>query len=210
VFVFVSAFVILVKRETTEWGLSAPQINSTTMQIASGAVAKPTDETHRSRFTLEEDIKLRGLVQSLGNKNWEEIARFMPSRTARQCRDRFKNYLTDFLVTNPWTAQEDTLLIHQYHMIGPKWVEIGKMLSGRSGNNVKNRWHKHLSKRERASVPTGAFLAPTPRTDLVDDPEVVAPCPISEGRQFDWRDIFQSFDTPAPSNFFFSFGDSLS
>jgi hypothetical protein len=36
----------------------------------------------------------------------------------------------------------------KYAVIGPKWVEISKYLVGRSGNDVKNRWHKHLAKWE--------------------------------------------------------------
>jgi hypothetical protein len=103
-------------------------------------------QTSRRKFTPEEDLKLRSLVESLGTKSWEEIAKFIPDRSARQCRDRYKNYLLDSLITNPWTPEEDATVIEKFHQIGPKWVEIGKLLSGRSGNNVKNRWHKHLCK----------------------------------------------------------------
>jgi hypothetical protein len=133
----------------------------------------------------------------------------MPSRTARQCRDRFKNYLGDFLVTNPWTAQEDALVIRQYHLIGPKWVEIGKMLSGRSGNNVKNRWHKHLCKREGARGPVAniQMMSPNPVNEIEAPPFPDAYRP-SEVEQFEWRPLFQTFDTPRPSGFL-SFNDSF-
>jgi hypothetical protein len=99
---------------------------------------------HRRKFTPDEDQQLRRLVEDLGTKSWDEIAGFLPDRNGRQCRDRYRNYLLKGLITEPWTPKEDATLISQYHLIGPKWVEIGKMLSGRSGNNVKNRWHKHL------------------------------------------------------------------
>jgi hypothetical protein len=100
----------------------------------------------RSKFTGEEDEKLRALVTQLGNRHWEAIAQYMPGRTARQCRDRYKNYLLDSLVSTPWTQEEDQILREKYAELGPKWVEISKGLNGRSGNDVKNRWYKHLSK----------------------------------------------------------------
>jgi hypothetical protein len=101
---------------------------------------------HRRRFTKDEDLKLRSLVESLGPNSWDEIAGYFPGRCGRQCRDRYKNYLVDSLVTVPWTAEEDRIVIQKFHQIGPKWVEIGKVLRGRSGNSVKNRWHKRLCK----------------------------------------------------------------
>jgi hypothetical protein len=52
----------------------------------------------------------------------------------------------DTLVNRPWSPEEDSILIERYHLLGPKWVEIGKLLNGRSGNNVKNRWYKHILK----------------------------------------------------------------
>jgi hypothetical protein len=126
----------------------------------------------RRKFTAEEDVKLRALVDTLGTKSWEEIARFIPDRSARQCRDRYKNYLLDSLVTDSWTAEEDALVIQKFHQIGPKWVEIGKVLSGRSGNNVKNRWHKHLSKLDESG----------PHRTPCDEPKkpVKAPAPVEE------------------------------
>jgi hypothetical protein len=77
----------------------------------------------------------------------------MPARTARQCRDRYKNYLVEDLVCEAWSPQEDAVIVDKFREIGPKWVEISKFLNGRSGNHVKNRWHKHLSKGQRQQQP---------------------------------------------------------
>jgi hypothetical protein len=116
----------------------------------------------RRKFTPDEDRELRALVERLGTKSWEEIAHSVPGRSARQCRNRYKNYLLDSLVTNPWTPEEDAMLIKKFHQIGPKWVEIGKVLSGRSGNNVKNRWYKHLCKMDIGAPPPGPDVAALP------------------------------------------------
>jgi hypothetical protein len=123
----------------------------------------------RRKFTLEEDLKLQSFVDTFSMNNWDDVARSLPNRSPRQCRDRYNNYLHESLVTCPWTPEEDSLVIRQYHRIGPKWVEIGKMLGGRSGNSVKNRWHKHLC-RLSAQIPDPPL--PTPALESLDSKEI--------------------------------------
>jgi hypothetical protein len=188
--------------------------------VRDGGLSKQT--LPRRKFTLEEDMKLRTLVESLGTKSWEEIARFIPERSARQCRDRYKNYLLESLVTEPWTPEEDALVVQKYHQIGPMWVEIGKMLSGRSGNNVKNRWHKHLCKLDEP-MPHVRFHKETQRTveqiqtaeaaAMVEEkPAVSFSQPICVG-DYDWPHLFNAIENPfAIANGLssgFPFGDSL-
>jgi hypothetical protein len=88
----------------------------------------------------------------------------------------------------PWTSEEDAIVIQQFHRIGPKWVEIGKMLSGRSGNNVKNRWHKHLSRLE------AAYVAPQARAQVVSPaiaPEKSEEAPADSGLpELVWPTLF--------------------
>jgi hypothetical protein len=130
---------------------------------------EPTKGGSRRKFTPDEDLQIRSLVERLGTQSWEEIAKFLPERSARQCRDRYKNYLVESLVMNPWTSEEDAIVVEKYHQIGPKWVEIGKLLSGRSGNNVKNRWHKHLVKLDigaRPSASAAPQIPPKPKDSL--------------------------------------------
>jgi hypothetical protein len=122
----------------------------------------------RRKFTQEEDLRLRSLVDQIGAKSWEAVSKFMPNRSARQCRDRYKNYLLDNLVCDAWTPEEDTMILEKFKDIGPKWVEISKFLNGRSGNHVKNRWHKHLSKLANVQQPPAQANFPMP-------PELIQP-----------------------------------
>jgi hypothetical protein len=100
------------------------------------------------KFTLDEDAHLRNLVNRLGSKNWDNIALHMPNRTARQCRDRYKNYLVDPSSPDPWLPEEDEMIVQAIKRNGPKWVEIAKLLRGRTAIHVKNRWHRHLCKQD--------------------------------------------------------------
>jgi hypothetical protein len=152
----------------------------------------PKQMLPRRKFSPEEDHKLRSLVDALGTKSWEDIARYIPDRSSRQCRDRYKNYLLESLMADPWTPEEDALVIQQFHLMGPKWVEIGKMLSGRSGNNVKNRWHKHLCRLDSAVPrPPAPNPAPVPTPANADE---LAACEEPVG-EFDWPGLFNPLDT---------------
>ena len=120
--------------------------------------------TSRKRFTQEEDATLKSLVDKLGVKLWDEIALHMPNRTARQCRDRYNNYLFKEITHQPWTPEEDKLILEKYQEYGPHWVKIAKFLNGRSGNNIKNRWHKYLNKQMSGRPPEPTD--PRPQIDL--------------------------------------------
>lgn len=84
---------------------------------------------------------LRGLVQQFGDNNWSTIATFMVNRNGRQCRDRWRCYLRPTLSTQPWTEEEDKVLIKKYAEIGPKWSLIGKFIPERSEVSIKSRWN---------------------------------------------------------------------
>ena len=105
------------------------------------------ENTLRKRFSPEEDSLIKKLVNEEGITNWEEVGRRVPGRTPRQCRDRYKNYLFKEVVKKPWTKEEDQIILEKYQIYGSHWVKIAQHLSGRSGNNVKNRWHKYLALR---------------------------------------------------------------
>ena len=109
--------------------------------------SQPVVSTLRKRFTEEEDNLLKHVIQELHIHNWSEVSRYLPGRTARQCRDRYNSYLFKEISNKPWTEEEDAIILSQYPIYGTHWVKISKFLVGRSGNNVKNRWYKYLSKR---------------------------------------------------------------
>ena len=103
-------------------------------------------KTKRFPFTEIENQIIRESVKRIG-EDWEAISKKLPGRTPKQCHDRYINYLRDGLKSEPWSLQEDETLLTMYKAIGPKWSKMMGNLPGRSGNDIKNRWHKHLSKK---------------------------------------------------------------
>lgn len=103
----------------------------------------------RKTFTVEEDIKLRQMVEFFGDKSWKAVASQIPGRTAKQCRERYHAYLAPNIVQTPWTHEEDTLILEKYDEYGPKWSLISKHLKNRSDNQIKNRFNNHLSRMQK-------------------------------------------------------------
>jgi hypothetical protein len=74
----------------------------------------------------------------------------MPGRVADQVRDRFVNQLDPDRNIAPWTPEEDRLLTELQSRLGNKWIDISKLMKGRSDNAVKNRWYNRKTKHRRA------------------------------------------------------------
>jgi hypothetical protein len=166
---------------------------------AEGSSEPGKHSSPRRKFTTDEDVRLRSLVDQIGTSHWESIASLMPNRTARQCRDRYKNYLLDTIVTAPWTPNEDDVIRAKYGELGPRWVEIAKLLSGRSGNHVKNRWHKHLRKKNPPlPLPLINEISGSSQQPIVQPPNI----PSGVGQVF--PQLAPAFNFPFRSPFFAS------
>ncbi|OHT06753.1 Myb-like DNA-binding domain containing protein [Tritrichomonas foetus] len=98
--------------------------------------------TKRNKFTKEEDKKLAKLVKTYGEKSWKTISKIMVDRTERQCRERWRYFLSPKVQNKKsWTVEEDDLLLIKYAEYGPKWSTLSKFFRKRSDVSVKNRYH---------------------------------------------------------------------
>ena len=108
----------------------------------------------KNKFTAEEDKLLLEIASKTKVHNWNEIAKKVGTRNARQCRERWNNYLNPSLRNDPWTEEEDKLLINMHAEYGTHWNKISKHFSNRSDNAIRNRWQllmRHLEKRNSSS-----------------------------------------------------------
>lgn len=113
------------------------------------------------KFTQMEDNLLMRLVRQYGACNWGMIANFMTGRTSRQCRERYKYYLSMPVKNGEWTEAEDELLVKKYEEIGPHWVEMSSYFNSRTDINLKNRFNriqrilkKANTESENSSIPS--------------------------------------------------------
>merc|ERR1719261_834631 len=89
----------------------------------------------------EEDSILARQVEEVGTERWAQIATFIPGRSGKQCRERWRNHLDPTLRKDSWSEQDDSDLMEAQRCLGNKWSEIGKLLGGRAENAVKNRFN---------------------------------------------------------------------
>jgi hypothetical protein len=90
----------------------------------------------KRRFTKEEDKKLIEIINSVG-KNWELISKIMCTGNARQCKERWENYLNPKINKLYWTIEEDEKLIELRNEIGLNWISISHEFDGKSAVALK-------------------------------------------------------------------------
>lgn len=117
--------------------------------MSSYILSKSAFKCIRHAFSDKEDEQLKKLVQIHGEHDWKVISNALGTRSPRQCRERYRNYLMPGIENGPWTTEEENLLISKFNEIGPRWTVLTQYFPTRSEINIKNRWAA-LSKRMKS------------------------------------------------------------
>ncbi|XP_058000067.1 transcription factor MYB3R-5 isoform X2 [Hevea brasiliensis] len=117
-------------------------------------------------WTQEEDDKIIDLVAKYGPTKWSVIAKSLPGRIGKQCRERWHNHLNPDIKNGAWTLEEELALMNAHQIHGNKWAEIAKVLSGRTDNSIKNHWNSSLKKKLDFYLATGKLPAVV-KSDIV-------------------------------------------
>jgi hypothetical protein len=140
------------------------------------------EDRRRAKFTVMEDVQLRQLVAEFGVDNWRHIASLIPGRNARQCRERWKHYLSGSGIPRPWTPQEDQILLEKVQFWGPRWTRIATFFGNRTDIEVKARWIQKFNS-----------VMPLPRRDFHTHRP---PPPVPPPAKQPWKKEFASIALP--------------
>ena len=105
------------------------------------ASTKPIKRTLPHKFTSDDDNALQDAVTKFGKDNWTKVAKAVPGKTSRQCKERFKS-LYENVGFQKWTLEEDTNLKKKYDELGPNWHKIQIFFPNRTINAIKARLKK--------------------------------------------------------------------
>ncbi len=103
-------------------------------------------------WTMEEDEIVKRCVIQDGITKWSIVAKYVPGRIGKQCRERWMNHLDPSLSKQEWGEEEDRILMDAHKEIGSHWSKIAKLLPGRSENSVKNRWNSRFRSKETSMM----------------------------------------------------------
>ena len=51
-----------------------------------------------------------------GPRNWSAVAKFVPGRAGKQCRERWHNHLNPDIKREKWTEEEDKVIIEMHKL----------------------------------------------------------------------------------------------
>ncbi|OEU14599.1 hypothetical protein FRACYDRAFT_187896 [Fragilariopsis cylindrus CCMP1102] len=84
---------------------------------------------------------------------WTTLSKRLNGRDSKQTRDRWFGILNPIINHRPkktsWTDEEDIILFENQQILGNNWVDIQKLLPGRSRIETKNRYYSQIRARSR-------------------------------------------------------------
>lgn len=139
----------LVKKHGSQgcWKTIARELgtNRTASQCFSHHQSLKNNNASKSKWTKEEDEALIDAVRQVGERNWQEVAAIMGTRTGQQCLQRWQKSINPAIRRSRWTPEEDEALKAAVEVYGiGNWNKIQKHIPGRTDMQCRERYTNFL------------------------------------------------------------------
>ena len=120
-------------------------------------------------WTKDEDIVLLAGIQKYGLGDWKSISQYVGNgRTRSQCAQRWGRALNPFIVKDPWTEEEDSILLKEVQELGEHaWATISKKIKTRSDVQCRYRYYKIVKHQPMANIRNAPFNYNIPQQKFV-------------------------------------------
>lgn len=88
-------------------------------------------------------------LRAMHGPNWSVIAKQMPCRSAKQCREHYIYYLLPTMRRDVWSTHEDRRLLALHRIFGSKWSLIATYITGRPPLCIRNRCNILLRRQQK-------------------------------------------------------------
>ena len=139
--------------ESVNWKAAEAQFPGKTSQQIFERWTKVLDPSLlKGSWTRQEDETIIQYVRTYGCKSWTKLAKMLPGRIGKQCRERWMNHLNPNISRGPWTPEEDYQLMILHEQFGNSWAKIAASMPTRADNMIKNRWYSTISKKSKEEI----------------------------------------------------------
>lgn len=89
-------------------------------------------------WTKKEDKLLIEWVNQNGESDWASCSKYISSRSSKQCKVRWKKFLSPLILRSEWRPEEDYIIFKIFKEVGSSWTTIKRYLPGRSDQYSPN------------------------------------------------------------------------
>ena len=105
-------------------------------------------------WTESEDRSLKDIRESDESGSWSQVSKLLEEsigirRSAKQCRDRYFNYLANNNSDSKWRDSEVDLVFNLFLKHGTKWSLISKEIQSKSESQIKNLFYATIRRNIR-------------------------------------------------------------
>jgi hypothetical protein len=106
-------------------------------------------ENELLRNAVKQQQTVNMFENTAGTTDWEGIARQVPGRTGKACRERWISRLDPRINKGAFTSEEEETLMKLHQQFNNKWASIAKQMPGRTADAVKSKYISVMRRQQK-------------------------------------------------------------